>query len=157
MPLRYSSLIIATGLEDILPEIKGIQECRGKSVVHCPYCLGYELKNKHIGILSGEKNMIVFAGLLLGWTDHLTIFTNGDKLSKSDLQWFEKAKNITVVNEPIKGLLHQEGVITRVSTRENMYDITALFTTPKHRQKSNIAEQLGCKINDDGLIKTETS
>ena len=50
-------LIFATGIKDIMPNIKGFSECWGISVIHCPYCHGYEFRNQKTGIMSnGEKH-----------------------------------------------------------------------------------------------------
>jgi len=50
--LSAKKLILATGLQDILPDIKGIKSRWGKTVVHCPYCHGYELRNRSLGVIA---------------------------------------------------------------------------------------------------------
>ena len=70
-------IIFATGIKDLLPEIKGFAECWGKSVLHCPYCHGYEARFEPTGILGNGDYGVEFASLISNWTNHLTLFTNG--------------------------------------------------------------------------------
>ncbi|RYY21612.1 MAG: NAD(P)/FAD-dependent oxidoreductase, partial [Cytophagaceae bacterium] len=48
---RASHLLLATGLRDELPPIPGLAACWGKSVIHCPYCHGYEVADQPTGFL----------------------------------------------------------------------------------------------------------
>jgi thioredoxin reductase len=76
--LFYSKkLILATGLKDIIPDIKGFAECWGISVIHCPYCHGYEVKNEKTGILGNGDYGFEFSRLVNNWTKDLTLYTNG--------------------------------------------------------------------------------
>ncbi|MEL6971969.1 MAG: NAD(P)/FAD-dependent oxidoreductase, partial [Bacteroidota bacterium] len=49
-------LVFATGVKDIMPDIGGFSACWGISVIHCPYCHGYEVKNEKTGILANGDN-----------------------------------------------------------------------------------------------------
>jgi alkyl hydroperoxide reductase subunit AhpF len=49
--LRARRLLIATGLVDELPEIPGLRERWGREVIHCPYCHGWEVRDRLIGVL----------------------------------------------------------------------------------------------------------
>ncbi|RYY17064.1 MAG: NAD(P)/FAD-dependent oxidoreductase, partial [Chitinophagaceae bacterium] len=75
---KTKKLIFATGVKDLLPGIKGFSECWGISVIHCPYCHGYEVKNEKTGIIANGDFAIHYARLIRNWTKDLTIFTNGN-------------------------------------------------------------------------------
>src|SRR5690348_8645980 len=76
--LFYSKkLIIATGLRDIMPDINGFEECWGISVIHCPYCHGYEVRNEKTGILANGDQGFDLSRLVSNWTKDLTLYTNG--------------------------------------------------------------------------------
>ena len=48
-------ILFATGVKDIFPEIKGFDECWGISVLHCPYCHGYEVKKEKTAIIANGE------------------------------------------------------------------------------------------------------
>jgi thioredoxin reductase len=73
-------LLIATGLVDELPEIPGLGERWGREVVHCPYCHGWEVRDKLIGVLATGPtgSMSVHQALLFRqWTGDLRYLSNG--------------------------------------------------------------------------------
>ncbi|MCU0337011.1 MAG: NAD(P)/FAD-dependent oxidoreductase, partial [Sediminibacterium sp.] len=70
-------LIFATGVKDIMPKIKGFSECWGISIIHCPYCHGYEYSKDKTGVLANGETAFEIGKLISNWTKDLTIFTNG--------------------------------------------------------------------------------
>ncbi len=64
--LSARRLLLATGVEDLLPDIPGVAEAWGHSVVHCPYCHGYELRLQPTVVLAAGERAVHLAGLLLG-------------------------------------------------------------------------------------------
>src|SRR5690606_5743737 len=81
-------LIFATGVKDIMTDIEGFAECWGISVIHCPYCHGYEVKNEKTGILANGNFAYHYAQLVRNLTKNLTVFTNG----KADFTREQKEK-----------------------------------------------------------------
>jgi thioredoxin reductase len=69
-------LILAHGIKDQLPSIPGFAECWGVSVIHCPYCHGYEYKDQPTGIFANGEIGFEMAKLISNWTKDLTVFTN---------------------------------------------------------------------------------
>src|SRR4051812_13429964 len=69
-------LLIATGLRDTLPDIKGINDLYGKSVFHCPYCDGWEVAGKKLGVYAKNKNGFDLALALKAWSDAVTLLTD---------------------------------------------------------------------------------
>lgn len=59
-----AKLVLATGIKDIIPEINGFSQCWGISVLHCPYCHGYEVKNETTGILGNGDYGFEFSKLI---------------------------------------------------------------------------------------------
>lgn len=149
-------LILAAGLKDILPEIPGISECWGKSVIHCPYCHGYEFHGQPTGILANGDKAFHYAQLISNLTKELTIFTNG-KVDLSDEQRASvKRNNITLVETEIEQIEQQNGQISAVILKDGKtHKINALYHSPRFEQNSNIAMGLGCEITEHGLIKVD--
>lgn len=107
-------LILASGMKDIMPDIPGFAECWGISVIHCPYCHGYEVKNEITGILSNGDMAYEFSKLIFNLTKNLTLFTNG-KAVLSDEQ-LEKLKNNNIIlnEDEIKEVKHENGFIQKI-------------------------------------------
>lgn len=73
--VQAEKIIIATGVKDELPEIKGLVERWGKSIYHCPYCDGYELNLGEIGVLASGMHSLHQAMMLPDW-GNTTLFLN---------------------------------------------------------------------------------
>lgn len=71
------ALIAATGLRDELPDIPGLAERWGVTVLHCPYCHGWEVRNQHLGVLTTSPMGLHQAELVRQWSDRVTVFTAG--------------------------------------------------------------------------------
>ena len=101
--LYYSKkLLVATGLSDNLPEIEGFGECYGKSVFHCPYCDGWEVRNKKLGVYARNKEGWELALALKGWSPHVTLYTDGKNKVKPEQMDYLVAHEIPVIRTPIK-------------------------------------------------------
>jgi thioredoxin reductase len=70
-------LLVTTGLVDLLPEIPGLRERWGKDAIHCPYCHGWEVRDRAIGVIATGPMSMHGALLFRQWTDDLVLFTNG--------------------------------------------------------------------------------
>ncbi len=146
-------LIFATGIKDIIPDISGFSECWGISVIHCPYCHGYEVRNQKTGILGNGEYGFEFSSLIFNWTKDLTLYTNG----KSTLTIEQKAKlhqhNIPIVEDEVEQLEHTNGHVQSIIFKNgNKATITALYTRTPFAQHCQVPELLGCEINNDGYI-----
>src|SRR3954464_8608060 len=82
--VRTRSVLLATGVTDYLPEIPGIHELYGRSVHHCPYCDGWEHRQKHLVALADGSGAAKLALTLQVWSPQVTACTNGHSLSAGD-------------------------------------------------------------------------
>jgi thioredoxin reductase len=149
-------LIFATGIKDIMPDIKGISECWGISVLHCPYCHGYEIKQAKTGILGNGEYAFDFTKLISNWTQDLTLFTNG-KITLEKMQ-IEKiiSRNVKIIEKEIVELKHHNGQITALHFKDGSeVSIEAIYTKVPFVQHCNIPEQLDCEISELGYLKID--
>jgi thioredoxin reductase len=149
-------IVFATGVKDIMPNIKGFSECWGITVIHCPYCHGYEVKNEKTGILANGQFAFHYAQLIRNWTKDLTIFTNG----KSELtpEQIDKIKrhNIPIIEKEITTLKHHQGVIQEIVFEDgSTFELKAIYSRPNFEQHCKIPELLGCELTEQGLIKVD--
>lgn len=149
-------LIFATGVKDIMPDIKGFSECWGISVIHCPYCHGYEVKNEKTGILANGDFAYHYAQLILNWSKELTIFTNGkSSLTKEQTENISKHK-ITIIEKEIANLDHENGKLKQIVFKDNStFELKAIYSRPSFEQHCKIPEILGCELTEQGLIKVD--
>ena len=149
-------LIFATGIKDIMPDIKGFADCWGTSVIHCPYCHGYEVKREKTGILANGQFAYHYAQLIRNWTEDLTIFTNGlSMLTDEQLDKIGK-HNIPVIEKEIDFLEHGNGKVEQVVFKDkSMVDIKAIYSRPEFEQHCKIPESLGCELTELGLLKVD--
>ncbi|QQS35155.1 MAG: NAD(P)/FAD-dependent oxidoreductase [Ignavibacteriales bacterium] len=149
-------LIFATGVKDIMPAIKGFAECWGISVIHCPYCHGYEVRNEKTGILGNGDIIFEFSKLINHWTKDLTLFTNGK--SKLTNEQTEKLKqhNIKIVETEIDIFEQSNGQIENVVFKDaSKISMKAVYAKIPFEQHCDIPKQLGCELNEGGYIKID--
>ncbi|MBC8051926.1 MAG: NAD(P)/FAD-dependent oxidoreductase [Sphingobacteriaceae bacterium] len=155
---RFASkkLIFATGIRDILPDIPGIAACWGISVLHCPYCHGYEVRNKITGILGNGEAVFDLARLISNWTSDLTVFTNGaSTLSAGQAEQLKKHK-IKIVTKELQMLEHSNGQVKNIIFKDGTQSaVNAIYAPVPFEQHSRIPENLGCELGEDGYIKID--
>lgn len=153
-----TKLVFATGIKDIMPSITGFSECWGISVLHCPYCHGYEVKNETTGILGNGEYGFEFSKLISNWTKNLTLFTNGiSTLTLEQTAQLEKHK-IKIVEKEIEKLVHFNGQLQNIHFKDgSITEINAIYTRLPFEQHCSIPAQIGCEISDEGYFKIDSN
>ena len=149
-------LIFATGIKDLLPSIPGLSACWGISVIHCPFCHGYEVRNEKTGILANGNTAFEFSILISNWTNDLTLYTNG----KSQLTMEQAAKlesrEIKIVESDIEQLEHSKGLLKNIVFKDGTKTaLKALYAPCTFEQHCKIPAAFGCEMTDEGYIKID--
>lgn len=149
-------VIFATGIKDLMPEIKGLSDCWGISVVHCPYCHGYEIRNKKTGIIANGETAFHLTPMVRNLTDKLTILTNGKaEFDSEQLSKFSK-NNVRIIEKEITEVEHENGHIKHVVFSDNSKELfEATYAALPFKQHSDIPELLGCELNEQGYIQVD--
>ncbi|WP_300601877.1 NAD(P)/FAD-dependent oxidoreductase [Niabella sp.] len=149
-------LILATGIKDLLPAIKGVADCWGKSVIHCPYCHGYEFRNHKTGILANGPIALHFAALVRNLTSDLTVLTNGAaQFTTEELQQLQQ-RNIAVVQTEINALQQTGGQLQQVLfTDGTAIPLQALYARVPFEQQTSLPAALGCAFTEQGHIQAD--
>lgn len=151
-----TKLVFATGIKDVMPNIIGFSECWGISVLHCPYCHGYEVKNEITGILGNGEYGFEFSKLISNWTKKLILFTNGTSTLTDEQKILLEKHSIEIVEKEIKELEHQNGQLKSILFKDGSKQIVkAIYTKLPFEQNCTLAEQLGCELTEDGYIKID--
>ncbi|NTD99244.1 NAD(P)/FAD-dependent oxidoreductase [Agrobacterium tumefaciens] len=147
-------LIFATGIKDTMPDIKGFAECWGISVIHCPYCHGYEFKDKVTGILANGARGFHLASMVNNLTNKVTLLTNGKPDFKEEQILKIKQHDIQIIETAITAIEHQDGWIQQVIFADRTSKpFEALYAALPFTQHSNIPISLGCELTEHGHIK----
>lgn len=149
-------LVFATGAKDVFPDIKGFEDCWGKSVIHCPYCHGYEFKKAKTAIIANGERAFHVATLVNNLTNKITIVTRGKADFKKEQLAKLKKHQISIIEKEVKEIKHQNGNISALvfedDTAENF---NAAYAAIPFEQHCKIPLDLGCEITENGLIKTD--
>jgi thioredoxin reductase len=157
---RYQSktMIIATGLKDVLPNIENISDYYGKSLFHCPYCDGYELRDKPLVVIIGEQVQgFHFIQTIYNWSKDLIVCTNGEAFQNSAQKTLLENKGIKIIEHKIKNFEGKNGQIEKI-VFENGESVLRKggFVMPQLIQASDFGKQLGCQYNPLGGIVVDS-
>ncbi|PKF74296.1 NAD(P)/FAD-dependent oxidoreductase [Chryseobacterium sp. PMSZPI] len=149
-------LILASGIKDVMPDIPGFAECWGISVLHCPYCHGYEVKNEVTGIFADGELAYEFSKLIFNMTKKLTIFTNGKSILTNEQIEKLQQNNIRINEDEIQRIEHENGYIQNVVFKNDKKEpLKVLYAKIPFEQNMNVSENLGCELTEQGFIKVD--
>ena len=156
--VRSRKLVLAFGVEDLLPDIPGLRERWGHSVLHCPYCHGYELKQAPVGVIAIGP-MATHQALIVADWGPVTLFTNGRDDIDADARARLGRRGVQLEEERVAALEGDGGKLAGVRlTDGRLIQLAAVFIGAPVRLRSGIAEELGCTLDAGPLgpfIKTD--
>lgn len=156
LTFEAKKLIIATGIKDTMPAIRGFADCWGISVVHCPYCHGYELRNRKTAIMANGERAFHLASLVRNLTSDLTLLTSGRTDFKEEQLAKLKRNNIKIIETPVVEIVHNEGYASNILFQDDsQMDIEGIYAAIPFTQHSAIPLSLGCSLNEQGYIAVD--
>jgi thioredoxin reductase len=151
-----SKLLLATGMTDTLPQIPGLSSCWGISILHCPYCHGYEVAGKEWGILANGETAYHFCMILSNWTKKIVLFTNGLCSLTTEQQQKLEQKGIKIIESRLQSVDHTNGQLQQLHFEDGSpYPLTVLYLKAPTKQQSDIPLHLGCELSEEGHIKID--
>jgi thioredoxin reductase len=149
-------LLLATGVIDELPKLEGIDRFYGVSVHHCPYCDGWEWRDRRIGACGHGAKGAGLALMLRQWSANVALFMNGqDELTREHRERLAHF-DVAVHEQPIARLEgDDDGHLQRIVLADGVVveRDTLFFNTGQH-QRSALAEKLGCEFTERGGVQT---
>jgi thioredoxin reductase len=157
LAVRASRLLLATGVRDELPLIAGMEERWGVTVFQCPYCHGFEVGGRQLGVI-GNHLMSAHQALIVSDWGPTTYFTQGMFEPDEAQLAIMHARGIGIERAPVVEILGRGASIDAVRLSDGRsVAIQAAFTAPRTHMASGLAAKLGCGF-DDGpfgpLIRT---
>jgi thioredoxin reductase len=153
--VRARGIVLASGVRDILPDIPGLHELWGTSVFHCPYCHGWEVAGRPLGIYSRGDAALHLSKLLRVWTSDLILFTDGPaELPDVDITRIRN-NGIVVREDRVARLDGVTGLDAIVMANGEVIPRVGLFVSPKQELRSDLYDRLGCAVSADGRIQAD--
>lgn len=151
-------LVLASGIKDQMPGIKGFAECWGISVVHCPYCHGYELRDKKTAIIAKGEKAFHLASLVNNLTNNITILSSGKVELKEEQVAKLQQHNIQIIETEISAIDHNDGYVTRVVfADQSAIAVDAVYAAVPFTQHADLPALLGCALTEQGHISVDAS
>jgi thioredoxin reductase len=146
-------ILLATGIKDNLPPLPGIDKMYGKSVFHCPYCDGWESRDRRIAVYANGKAAYVLSSSLKTWSDTVFIVSDGSHRIRSRERGYLERNGVKIFTDKIKALSGEGGNLHEIIfTNGTSVAADALFFSAPQYQRSILAEKLGCKFSSKGFV-----
>jgi thioredoxin reductase len=132
--VRARALVLATGMDYQVPDVPGFREHWGRAVFHCPFCHGWEVRDRPLVVYGEGEVAARQAALLAGWTDDVTV----------------------VAPDELAGLRVEDGALRAVVRRDGSeVPCDGILVHAPLRRRGRLAEQLGLELEDSGLVAVD--
>ncbi len=149
-------LVLATGMRDKLPEIEGLDRCWGLSAFVCPYCDGWEVRDRPIAVWGNTRSGVGLAQELFQWSHDIVVCADvATPISDDDRDWLAR-NSVQVKQAPIRRLRERDGLLQRIEFEDgDSVERNALFMNVNLMQCCGLAETLGCRLTERGHVDVD--
>jgi len=149
-------ILLSTGVRDLPLPIRGFTECWGISVLHCPFCHGYEVLNQPLAVLADGALGLEFARTIRNWSRDLTLLTNGPTTLEPEQQKELVDRGIRIEQRAIAEFVHHNGQVSHVAFKGNAaIAMSALFARPPFALPEELLSSLSCTLSESGHIHVD--
>lgn len=150
-------VLIATGLRESLPNIDNIEAFYGKSVFYCPWCDGYEMRNKTLAIINPTQAIMHLAKIVTNFAKEIILFTDGtDVLDQAEKQLLKK-KQIPLNHQKVIGMKGQDGQVTALQLENGVeVPIEGAFTYVNWDTNFDFLRSLPIERDELGKFKVDS-
>ncbi len=143
-------LLLATGMRYELPAIEGVEEVWARGVYHCPYCHGWEVRDRPLAAYGADAAHLAL--LLSSLSDDVVLLTDGDSDLDPDVADRLRQTGVVIREDPVARLEAEGGKLARVVFGDGSSDHRGgLFFTPRFTP-SPLPEQLRCELDESGAV-----
>jgi thioredoxin reductase len=155
-PVRAHAVLLAHGLRYEHPDVPGLAELWGTSALHCPFCDGWEVRDLPVAVLgSGAAGARLARTVAARWSTEVVLCSDGPDGLADERAGLERA-GVRVRDERVRALVGRSGQLERIEFDAGpAEERDAIFVRPAISQPNDFAEQLGCRLRDDGTILVE--
>jgi thioredoxin reductase len=150
-------ILLSTGIIDELPRIQGFSELWGKAVLHCPYCHGWEVRDKPLAVYGRGQDGLSLALLISNWSDNLVLCSNGPVNLEEKDHKILASKHIEIYEQNIDRLEYSsvDKLERIVFVDGSSLKREAIFIRPTQRQRNSLSVQLECSMTESGKIRID--
>ena len=147
-------VVLATGVRDVFPTIRGFDEHYGAAVFHCPACDGYEARDRDVVAIGWDRHLVGFASTLLNWARSVTVVTDGHRFPDDEACRVVLDENgIELVEEGAVEFVGSRGALESVLLSDGRcLPASLVFFSLAHEPQVSLATALGCRLDDDGYV-----
>ena len=150
------AVLIAGGVRDVFPEIPGLEDCYGISAHHCPYCDGWEEREKVIAVIGNGASGSALALALKTWSDQVVLCPHGRARLQPNHRTQLAAHGIPIHEGRITRVEHERGRVTAlVLAGGDRVACDTIFMSTRQRPQCDLPKELGCSLTRQGLVKTD--
>ena len=143
-------LLVATGLRDEIPDIPGLRARWARDVLHCPYCHGFEVRDRKLGVLGGTPAAVRYAQIVRQWSDDLVYIAPAGSLAAAERQQLA-ARGIGIAEgAPQRVVVEGDRLRGIELDGDRIVACDALFVPPRFVPNSDLLVTLGCDLDEDG-------
>jgi thioredoxin reductase len=154
--LRSRALVLAHGLSYEPPALPGIGPLWGRSVFHCPFCDGWEVRDLSLAVHGNGPDVVRSALVVSGWSSDIILLTDGPASLGEGGRELLAAAGVRIREEPIRRLAGGEGWLDRIEFASGSPEPRdAVFVRTRRGQPNGLAAALGCDLTDSGTIATD--
>ena len=148
---RARTVLLATGMDYETPDVPGLAPLWGRSVFHCPFCHGWEVRDAPVAVLATGDRAVHSALMMRGWTDDVVVLAG-----ESDLDGHQRgrlaAAGVTVDHRSVAGVVAQDGELAAIAFADGTrLPRRGLLVATTLHQRSPLAEQLGAAVEPNRL------
>ncbi|WP_420455269.1 NAD(P)/FAD-dependent oxidoreductase [Rubrivirga sp.] len=146
-------VVLATGVVDELPEWPGVRELWGGTVFHCPYCHGWEVRERPLAVAMNGPDAADRVVLLRAWSDDVVLLTDGPSEVGAEGQATLDALGAETVEAPVAELVGDGDQLRAVRFADGTeVERGGLLLSPPQREASGLAAALGCETTETGHV-----
>jgi len=151
-PVRSRTVVLAHGLRYDPPPLPGIEGLWGSSVFHCPFCDGWEVRDRPVAVHGNGPAAAKSALLVSAWTRDVLLCTDGPANLNGERRALVEA-GVAIREEPIRELVGDDGRLREIRfTSGPAAPREGLFIRTNREQPNGLAEALGCDLTEAGTI-----
>jgi thioredoxin reductase len=154
--VRAQTVLLATGVQDELPDVPGLADCYGTTVHHCPYCDGWEHRERALAVIGQGAGGAGLALSLRTWSERVALCSNGPpRLSRVQREQLG-AQGIVVHDRRITRVEHTGGHVTAIVLADGEpIPCDGIFFSGGQSQQCDLPRRLGCEFTRRGTVKTD--
>lgn len=154
--LLAHAVLLATGVQDDVPDVPGLRDCYGISVHHCPYCDGWEHSERALAVIGHGAGGAGLALSLKTWSDRVGLCTNGPPRLTRTQRGQLAAQGIAVHEHRIAAVEHHDGQVSAIRFADGeALPCDGIFFSGRQSQQCDLAQRLGCQFTRKGTVKTD--